>query len=71
MYKYKRVMNEYVINDFSTRAREFPENSLLQVIEFEAELKNSAGYISAKSSYLSFKPSLSSNRLRNEGPDIN
>ena len=36
-------MNEYVINDFSTRAREFPENSLPQVIGFEAKLKNPAG----------------------------
>ena len=36
-------MNENVINDLSTRAREFPENSLPQVIGFEAKLKNPAG----------------------------
>ena len=36
-------MNEYVINDFSIQAREFPEKSLPQVIGFEAKLKNPAG----------------------------
>ena len=36
-------MNEYVIDDLGARARGFPENSLPQVIGFEAKLKNPAG----------------------------